>query len=92
MVYFACLSWAFVKFCVCVFPFGIEGRTRKWVVIVLIPGPGCSKLTTSLVNVSLKFQTLISEICQYFLLKKCEKLLQCKGFSKFFNKNIMFLL
>ena len=37
-------------------------------------GPGCSKLTTSLVNVSLKFQTLISEICQYFLLKKCEKL------------------
>ena len=33
------------------------------------PGPGCSKLTTSLVNVSLKFQTLISEICQYFLLK-----------------------
>ena len=25
------------------------------------PGPGCSKLTTSLVNVSLKFQTLISQ-------------------------------
>ena len=49
------------------------------------PGPGCSKLTTSLVNVSLKFQTLISEICQYFLLKKCEKLLQCKSFSHFFN-------
>ena len=24
------------------------------------PGPSCSKLTTSLVNVSLKFQTLIS--------------------------------
>ena len=36
------------------------------------PGPGCSKLTTSLVNVSLKFQKLISQICQYFLLKKCE--------------------
>ena len=49
-------------------------------------GPGCSKLTTSLVNASLKFQTLISEICQYFLLKKCEKLLQCKSFSHFFNK------
>ena len=32
-------------------------------------GPGCSKPTTSLVNVSLKFQTLISEIFQYFLLK-----------------------
>ena len=39
------------------------------------PGPGCSKLTTSLVNVSLKFQMLISQIFQYFLLKKCEKLL-----------------
>ena len=51
-----------------------------------LSGPGCSKLTTSLVNVSLKFQMLISEICQYFLLKKCEKLLQCKSFSHFFNK------
>ena len=49
-------------------------------------GPGCSKLTTSLVNVSLKFQTLISQICQYFLLEKCEKLLHCKSFSHFFNK------
>ena len=49
-------------------------------------GPGGSKLTMSLVNVSLKFQTLISQICQYFLLKKCEKLLQCKSFSHFFNK------
>ena len=49
-------------------------------------GPGCSKLTTSLVNVSLKFQMLISQICQYFLLKKCEKLLHCKSFSHFFNK------
>ena len=29
-------------------------------------GHGCSKLTTSLANVSLKFQTLISQICQYF--------------------------
>ena len=34
------------------------------------PGPGCSKLTTSLVNETLKFQMLISQICQYFLLKK----------------------
>ena len=46
-----------------------------------LPGPGCSKLTTSLVNVSLNFQELFSQICQYFLLKKCEKLLQCKSFS-----------
>ena len=39
------------------------------------PGPVCSKQMTSLVNVLLKFQTLISQICQYFLLKKCEKLI-----------------
>ena len=38
------------------------------------PRPGCSKLTTSLVNETLKIQMLISQICQYFLLKKCEKL------------------
>ena len=53
---------------------------------MMISGPGCSKLTTSLFNVPLKFQTLISQICQYFLLTKCEKLLQCKSFSHFFNK------
>ena len=47
-----------------------------------LPGSGCSKLTTSLVNVSLNFQKLISQICQCFLLKKCEKLLH----SHFFNK------
>ena len=29
-------------------------------------GPGCSKLATSLVNVSLKFQMLISEISHFF--------------------------
>ena len=52
----------------------------------LCSGLGCSKLTTSLVNETLKFQTLISQICQYFLLKKCEKLLQCKSFSHFYNQ------
>ena len=43
----------------------------------------CSKLTTSLVNETLKFHTLISQtrVCQYFLLKKCEKL-------SFFQQNI----
>ena len=46
-----------------------------------LSGPGCSNLPISLVNVSLKFQTLIYEICQYFLLKKCEKLLQCKSLT-----------
>ena len=35
-----------------------------------LSGPACSKLTTSLVNVPLKFQRSVSEICQYFLLKK----------------------
>ena len=49
-------------------------------------GPGCSNLTMSLVNVSLKFQMLKSEIRHYFLSKKCEKLLQCKSFFHFFNK------
>ena len=49
-------------------------------------GPSCSKLMTSLVNDMLKFQLLLSQIHQYFLLKKCEKLLQCKSFSHFFNK------
>ena len=49
-------------------------------------GPSCSKLTTSLVNVSLKFQTLILQIHCHFLLKKCENPLHCKGFSHFFIK------
>ena len=40
---------------------------------------------TSLVNVSLNFQTFISEICQYFLWKKCAKA-SLIFFS--FNKNI----
>ena len=54
--------------------------------------PGTSsKLKTSLVNVSLKFQTLISEIPQYFLLKKCEKLLQ-KLLSFFQQKISVYLV
>ena len=43
--------------------------------------------TNNIVNVSLKFQTLISEICQYFLLENCEKLLHCKSFFIFSAKN-----
>ena len=72
-----------------IFPYFLKARDSGNAVpynILVSTGPGCSKLTTSLVNVSLKFQTLISQICQYFLLKKCEKLLQCKSFSHFFNK------
>ena len=33
-------------------------------------GPGCSKLTTLLVNVLLKFLTLMSQIHQYFFVEK----------------------
>ena len=51
-------------------------------------GPGCSKLTMSQVNISLKFQTSVSNIRQYFLLKKCKKIMQCKSFSHFSTKNI----
>ena len=47
-------------------------------------GPGRSKLTMSLVNISLKFQMLLSQICQYFLSKKCE---ECKSFSHFYKNN-----
>ena len=47
----------------------------------LLPGPSCSKLTTSLVNNSLKFQTFIFQIHYYFLLIKCENPLH------FVNKN-----
>ena len=39
-------------------------------IIQASPGPGCSKLTTSLVNILLKFQTLVSQICQYFFVEK----------------------
>ena len=37
-----------------------------------IPGPSCSKLTTSLVKDSLKFTSSDTQICWNFLLKKCE--------------------
>ena len=36
------------------------------------PGAGCLKLTTLLVNVFLKFKTLILQIHCYFLLEKCD--------------------
>ena len=48
------------------------------------PRPSCSKLTMSLVNILLKFQTLIISNMPMFLLKKCKKLLQCKSFSHFY--------
>ena len=55
-------------------------------------GPSCSKLMTSLVNVSLKFQMLRSAISQYFLLKKSEKLIfSTKNFSVFGYKDVKHL-
>ena len=46
---------------------------------------GCSKLAMSLVNVSLNFQKLVSQICQYFLLKNVRSFLifSAKNFSVF---------
>ena len=52
------------------------------------PGPGCSKLTMSLVNVSLKFQMLISEIIQYFLFKKMWKVFAVQKLLSFFQQKI----
>ena len=42
-------------------------------IIMVLIGPGCSKLATSLVNILLKFQTLFSKITPiFFVEKKCE--------------------
>ena len=38
-------------------------------------GPSCSKQTASWVNILLKFQSLLSEIRQYFWLKRCDVIL-----------------
>ena len=75
----SCLS--FVRFCIKMSyilanDIIFNGVLKERPGIACRTGAGCSKLTTALVNVSLKFQMLISQIRQYFLLKKCEKLLQ----------------
>ena len=49
-------------------------------------GPGGSKLTTSLVNVLLKFQKLISENCQNFLLKNVRSFCSAKASLIFSTK------
>ena len=51
-------------------------------------GPGCSKPTMLLVNLSLKFQTLLSEICHYFLLKNVRSFCSAKASHIFSTKNI----
>ena len=53
-------------------------KQKKWwanlglLIIINRTGPSCSKLTTSLVNDSLKFKSSDTQICWNFLLKKCE--------------------
>ena len=42
------------------------------IMVLSIPGPSCSKLTMSLVNVSLKLLSLNMAYMLIFLLKKCE--------------------
>ena len=51
-------------------------------------GPVGSKLTTLLVNISLKFQILISENCQNFLLKNVRSFCSAKASLIFSTKNI----
>ena len=51
-------------------------------------GPSCSKLTMSLVNETLKFQALISQICQYFLLKKMKEAFAVQKLLSFFQQKI----
>ena len=51
-------------------------------------GPGCSKLTTSLVNSSLKFQTVISQICQYFFVEKMGEAFAVQKLLSFFQQKI----
>ena len=57
---------------------------------VISSGPSCSKLMTSLVNGLLKFQMLISHICQYFFVEKMREAFALQKFLSFFfsRKNI----
>ena len=49
-------------------------------------GAICSQLMMLFLYDSLKFQVAKLQLHCYFLLKKCENPLHCKGFSHFFNK------
>ena len=57
-----------------------------------ISGPGCLKLTTSLVNVSLKFQTNISSKPIFFVEKMCEAFALQKLRSFFQQKLSVYLV
>ena len=56
------------------------------------PGPGCSKLTTSLVNVSLKFQMLISQIRPYFCRQNLRSFCTAKASLIFSTKIPVYLV
>ena len=64
-----------------------QSRVSK-VYLYCCSGPGCSKLTTSLVNETLKFQTFISQICLYFLLKKKGVAFAVQKLLSFFQQKI----
>ena len=51
------------------------------------PGPGCSKVTL-LVNISLNFQKIISQVSQYFLLKKNREASAVQKFLIFLQQKI----
>ena len=55
--------------------------------ILQLSGSGRSKLLKSLVNVSLNFQTFITQICQYF----CQKNLRSLAVSIFQQKISVYL-
>ena len=54
--------------------------------LLYLPGPSCSKLTMSLVNVSLKFRSLNMAYTLIFLLKK-KMWVAFASYSHFFRKN-----
>ena len=62
-----------------------------WIFLRTLSGPSCSKLTTSLVNVWLNFQKLISQICQYFCCKNVRSFCSAKASLIFSTKNISVL-
>ena len=66
---YVCLAEGiFILFCKKAFMVSISFRIC---ILTLANRAGLLKLTKSLVNISLKFQKVISEIHQYILLKKC---------------------
>ena len=56
--------------------------------VIETSGPGCSKLMTLLVNLTLKFQMLMSQIWQYFLLKKIREAFAVQKLLSFFQQKI----